>query len=99
MLAPASRLLELLELLQTRPKTTGTELADHLGVDTRTVRRYITALHDLGLPIEGQRGVGGGYRLRPGFRLPPLMLDDGEAVAVVLGLVSARQLTSTDTQD
>src|SRR5262249_10381789 len=99
MLAPASRLLELLELLQARPKTTGTELAAHLGVDTRTVRRYITALHDLGLPIEGQRGVGGGYRLRPGFRLPPLMLDDGEAVAVVLGLVAARQLTSTDTQE
>lgn len=99
MLAPASRLLELLELLQGSPKTTGSELAARLGVDTRTVRRYIAALHDLGLPIEGQRGVGGGYRLRPGFRLPPLMLDDGEAVAVVLGLVAARQLTPATTQD
>ena len=98
MLAPASRLLELLELLQAQPKTTGAELAAHLGVDTRTVRRYITTLHRLGLPIEGERGVGGGYRLRPGFRLPPLMLDDGEAVAVVLGLVAARQLTPAETQ-
>src|SRR5262249_60058323 len=97
MLAPASRLLELLELLQTSPKTTGTELAAHLGVDTRTVRRYITALHDLGLPIEGQRGVGGGYRLRPGFRLPPLMLDDGEAVARVLGVAAGRRPTSAGT--
>src|SRR5882672_5583532 len=87
MLAPTSRLLELLELLQTRPLLTGTEIADRLAVDRRTVRRYIAALQELGIPVEGQRGVGGGYRVRPGYRLPPLMLNDDEAVAVVLGLI------------
>src|SRR5262249_22896533 len=70
----------------------GRELADRLSVDARTVRRYIAALLQLGIPVEGQRGVGGGYRIRPGYRLPPLMLDDDEAVMVVLGLVAARQL-------
>jgi predicted DNA-binding transcriptional regulator YafY len=89
---PTARLLELLELLQTQTLTTGTEIADRLGVDRRTVRRYISALHELGIPIEGQRGVGGGYRVRPGYRLPPLMLDDDEAVVVALGVVAAGQL-------
>jgi len=89
---PTARLLELLELLQTRTLTTGTEIADRLGVDRRTVRRYIAALDELGIPIEGQRGVGGGYRIRPGYRLPPLMLSDDEAVVVALGVVAAGQL-------
>jgi len=89
---PTSRLLDVLELLQSRPLTTGRELADRLGVDPRTVRRYVNALEDLGIPVEGQRGVGGGYRVRPGFRLPPLMLDDDEAAAVSLGLVAASRL-------
>lgn len=88
-MTPTARLLELLELLQTQTVTTGTEIADRLGVDRRTVRRYISALHELGIPIEGQRGVGGGYRIRPGYRLPPLMLDDDEAVVVALGVVAA----------
>ena len=92
MLAPASRLFELLELLQTHPLTTGTEIAARLGVDRRTVRRYIAVLKELGIPIEGERGVGGGYRVRPGFRLPPLMLSDDEAVVVVLGLAVANRL-------
>ncbi len=91
MQTPTSRLLELLEVLQTRPLTTGREIADRLAIDRRTVRRYITALQDLGIPVEGQRGVGGGYRVRPGFRLPPLMLSDDEAVVVVLGLIAARR--------
>jgi predicted DNA-binding transcriptional regulator YafY len=91
-LTPTSRLLELLEFLQARPLTTGRELADRLAVDGRTVRRYVAALQELGIPVEGQRGVGGGYRLRPGFRLPPLMLSDDEAVAVVLGLVATQGL-------
>ena len=90
--APTSRLLAFLELLQSRPLVTGREAADRLGVDRRTVRRYVTALQELGLPVEGEPGVGGGYRLRPGFRLPPLMLDDDEAAVVVLGLVAARRL-------
>jgi predicted DNA-binding transcriptional regulator YafY len=91
-LAPTSRLLELLDLLQRQPLTTGTEIAGRLDVDRRTVRRYIAVLKDLGIPIEGERGVGGGYRVRPGFRLPPLMLSDDEAVVVVLGLALANRL-------
>ena len=88
---PASRLLDVLELLQSRPVASGREIADHLGVDRRTVRRYIDNLQELGIPVEGQRGVGGGYRLRPGYRLPPLMLTDDEVVMVVLGLAAARR--------
>jgi predicted DNA-binding transcriptional regulator YafY len=90
--APTSRLLELLELLQAQPLTTGREIADRLAVDRRTVRRYIATLQELGIPVEGERGVGGGYRVRPGYRLPPLMLNDDEAVVVVLGLIAARRL-------
>src|SRR5262245_23693718 len=90
--APASRLFQLLELLQARPLTTGREIADELAVDRRTVRRYVSTLQELGIPIEGERGVGGGYRIRPGFRLPPLMLEDDEAAAVAFGLVAAGRL-------
>lgn len=91
-MTPTARLLDLLELLQTQTLTTGAEIADRLRIDRRTVRRYISALHELGIPIEGQRGVGGGYRIRPGFRLPPLMLDDNEAVVVALGVIAAGRL-------
>lgn len=91
MQTPTARLLELLELLQARPLTTGREIAQRLAVDARTVRRYVAALQELGIPVEGQRGVGGGYRVRPGYRLPPLMLSDDEAVVVVLGLIAARR--------
>jgi predicted DNA-binding transcriptional regulator YafY len=90
--SPAFRLLELLEALQARPVATGRELADRLGVDIRTVRRYVAALQELGIPVEGQRGLAGGYRMRPGYKLPPLMLTDDEAVAVVLGLLAARRI-------
>jgi len=65
MQTPTARLLELLELLQARPLTTGSEIAEHLEIDRRTVRRYIAALQDMDIPVEGQRGVGGGYRVRP----------------------------------
>ena len=65
MTTPTARLLELLELFQARPPVTGTEIAERLGVDRRTVRRYVEALQDLGIPVEGQRGVGGGYRFGP----------------------------------
>jgi predicted DNA-binding transcriptional regulator YafY len=89
---PTARLLELLELLQAQPLITGREISDRLEIDPRTVRRYVEALQDLGIPVEGQRGVGGGYRIRPGFRLPPLMLTDDEAVAVALGVQAAGRL-------
>ena len=92
MLTPTARLLELLELLQAQPLLTGREIADRLGIDRRTARRYVAALQDLGIPIEGQRGVGGGYRIRPGYRLPPLMLTDDEAVVVALGTLAAGRL-------
>jgi predicted DNA-binding transcriptional regulator YafY len=89
---PTARLLELLELLQGQPLLTGREIADRLEIDPRTVRRYVGALQELGIPVEGQRGVGGGYRIRPGYRLPPLMLTDDEAVAVALGVQAAGRL-------
>ena len=65
-----------------------------VGVDRRPARRYVAALQDLGIPIEGQRGVGGGYRIRPGYRLPPLMLTDDEAVVVALGTLTAGLLAA-----
>jgi predicted DNA-binding transcriptional regulator YafY len=95
MLTPTARLLELLELLQTQTLITGREISEQLSIDGRTVRRYVAALQALGIPIEGQRGVGGGYRIRPGFRLPPLMLSDDEAVVVALGVVAAGRLGLT----
>jgi predicted DNA-binding transcriptional regulator YafY len=80
----------LLEVLQDRGHAGGDELAARLGVARRTLRRYVADLQELGIPIEGERGVGGGYRIRPGYRLPPLMLSEDEVVAVVLGLLEAR---------
>jgi predicted DNA-binding transcriptional regulator YafY len=97
-LAPTARLLELLEVLQTQTLTTGREIADRLGIDPRTARRYVSALQELGIPIEGQRGVGGGYRIRPGYRLPPLMLSDDEAVVVALGVLAAGRLGLTSSR-
>ena len=96
MATSTARLLELLELLQRQSRVTGRELADRFGVDRRTVRRDIAGLQRLGIPVEGERGVGGGYRLRPGYRLPPLMLSEDEATAVVLGLGAARRLALGD---
>jgi predicted DNA-binding transcriptional regulator YafY len=98
-LAPTARLLEFLELLQAKPLITGREIADRLEIDPRTVRRYVEALQNLGIPVEGQRGVGGGYRIRPGYRLPPLMLTDDEAVAVALGVQAAGRLGLSGSED
>ena len=91
-MTPAARLLEFLEVLQDRPFVTGAEIGERLGVDGRTVRRYARAVQELGFPVEGERGPAGGYRLRPGYKLPPLMFTEDEAAAVVLGLMSARRL-------
>jgi predicted DNA-binding transcriptional regulator YafY len=88
---PTARVLALLEILQGGGTTTVGVLAGRLGVDERTVRRYAMHLSDLGIPVEARRGRYGGYRLAPGFRLPPLMLTDDEAVAVLLGLVAGRR--------
>ncbi|SCF31972.1 helix-turn-helix transcriptional regulator [Micromonospora mirobrigensis] len=89
---PAGRVLGMLELLQSHHRLTGAQLAGRLGVDERTVRRYAATLVDLGIPVTATRGRYGGYRLRPGYKLPPLMLTDDEAVAVLLGLVAAERL-------
>ena len=86
---PTTRLLTILELLQTRSQLSGEELARRLEVEPRTVRRYILMLQEMGMPIEGIRGPGGGYRLRPGFKLPPLLFTEEEATAVVLGLLGS----------
>ncbi len=83
-----SRVLRLLGLLQSRPTWTGPELADRLGVTTRTVRRDVDRLRALGYPVRAGQGVGGGYQLGSGVALPPLLLDDEEAVAVAVSLGS-----------
>ena len=92
MYQPTTRLLTVLELLQARPHLSGTELAQRLEVDIRTVRRYVTMLQDMGIPVEAEHGRYGGYRLRPGFKLPPLLFTEEEALAVTLGLLAARRL-------
>jgi predicted DNA-binding transcriptional regulator YafY len=88
---PTARVLTLLELLQSGGTRTVAELAERLGVEGRTVRRYVDQLIDLDVPVESVRGRYGGYRLAPGYRLPPLMLSDDEAVAVLLGLLTGRR--------
>jgi len=89
MLETSARLLRLLSLLQSRRDWTGGELADRLGVGLRTVRRDIDRLRDLGYPVDAAPGVAGGYRLGVGADMPPLLLDDEEAVAVAISLHTA----------
>jgi len=89
MAATSSRTLRLLSLLQSRRHWGGTDLADRLGVSVRTLRRDVDRLRELGYPVEARRGVDGGYALAPGAALPPLVLDDEEAVALALGLQAA----------
>lgn len=95
---PTGRVLALLELLQSGGTRTVAELAGRLGVDGRTVRRYVDQLVDLDVPVESVRGRYGGYRLAPGYRLPPLMLSDDEALAVLLGLVAGGRAGLTTTE-
>ncbi len=85
----SARLLALLSLLQVRREWTGRELADRLEVGPRTIRRDVEKLRSLGYPVEAAPGVAGGYRLGAGGELPPLLLDDAEAVAVAVGLRTA----------
>ena len=87
--ATSSRTLRLLSLLQSRRHWGGDDLAERLGVSVRTLRRDIDRLRELGYPVQAQRGVDGGYALAPGASLPPLVLDDDEAVALAAGLSAA----------
>ncbi|MBB4660781.1 helix-turn-helix transcriptional regulator [Conexibacter arvalis] len=89
MLETSGRLLRLLSLLQMRREWSGAELADRLGVTPRTIRRDVDKLRELGYPVDATRGVAGGYRLGAGAELPPLLLDDEEAVAVAIALRTA----------
>src|SRR5437899_5634291 len=89
---PTTRVLTVLELLQAHRQMSGPKLAERLEVDVRSARRYITMLQDLGIPVEAERGRYGGYKLRPGYKLPPLMWSEDEAMAVTLGLRAAQQI-------
>ncbi|MFI7548067.1 helix-turn-helix transcriptional regulator [Actinoplanes sp. NPDC049599] len=88
MTRPTARVLTLLEILQAGGTRRVTDLAEQVGVDERTVRRYVGHLIDLGIPVTSVRGRYGGYRLAPGYRMPPLMLTDEEATAVLIGLLA-----------
>lgn len=89
MLETSARLLRLLSLLQAHREWTGADLAERLGVTPRTVRRDVDRLRELGYPVNASPGTGGGYQLGAGAELPPLLLDDDEAVAVAVGLRTA----------
>jgi predicted DNA-binding transcriptional regulator YafY len=89
---PTTRVLAVLELLQTHGRMTGSELARRLDVNPRTVRRYMVALEELGIPITAELGRDGAYMLVAGFKLPPMMFNDDEALALSLGLLAARGL-------
>jgi predicted DNA-binding transcriptional regulator YafY len=93
---PSLRLLAVLELLQSREQIGGAELAERVEVDRRTLRRYIAMLEEMGIPITTEQGRYGGYRLVPGFKLPPMMFTDEEAQALSLGLIAARGLGLAD---
>src|SRR5258708_21821163 len=87
----SSRTLRLLSLLQTHRYWPGTELADRLEISPRTLRRDVDRLRELGYPVDAHRGVDGGYQLAAGAVLPPLVLDDEEAVALAIGLRTTAQ--------
>ena len=89
MMETSARLLALLSLLQSRPSWSGSELAERLGVSGRTIRNDIDRLRTLGYPVDATRGTTGAYQLGVGAKLPPLLLDDEEAVAVAIGLRAA----------
>src|SRR5512143_562744 len=94
---PTTRVLAVLALLQAHGRMSGAELAQRLEVNIRTLRRYIIMLQDLGIPIGAERGRNGAYVLSPGFRLPPMMFTNEEALALTVGLISARRLNLADT--
>jgi predicted DNA-binding transcriptional regulator YafY len=87
MYSPTTRLLTILELLQSHHHMSGSQLASRLEISKRTVRRYIVMLQDMGIPIEAERGPEGAYYLGRGYKLPPIMFNNTEAIALVLGLL------------
>ena len=93
---PTTRVLTVLELLQSRSRLSGADLAERLEVDRRTVRRYVSSLQELGVPVESEPGRYGGYRLRPGYKLPPMMFTEEEALALILGLILSRRVGLAD---
>ena len=95
----SSRLLNLLSLLQARRDWPGSELADRLEVSLRTVRRDVERLRDLGYPVDSLTGPAGGYRLRSGAAMPPLLLDDDEAIAIAVGLRTAARASVTGIEE
>jgi predicted DNA-binding transcriptional regulator YafY len=99
MTATSGRLLKLLSLLQTRRDWPGEELARRLGVSGRTIRRDIERLRDLGYPVDALTGPAGGYRLHAGTAMPPLLLDDDEAVAIAVGLRTAARASVTGIEE
>jgi predicted DNA-binding transcriptional regulator YafY len=99
MTTTSSRLLELLSLLQARRGWSGPELADRLEVSRRTIRRDVERLRDLGYPVESLTGPAGGYRLRAGTAMPPLLLDDDEAIAIAVGLGTAARASVTGIEE
>ncbi|MFL5840608.1 MAG: helix-turn-helix transcriptional regulator [Thermoleophilaceae bacterium] len=99
MIETSSRLLELLSLFQARRDWPGDELADRLGVTRRTIRRDVERLRDLGYPVESRTGRAGGYRLRAGTAMPPLLLDDDEAIAIAVGLGTAARVSVTGIEE
>jgi predicted DNA-binding transcriptional regulator YafY len=94
---PTTRVLAVLALLQAHGRMSGSELAQRLEVNVRTLRRYIIMLQDLGMPIEAERGRNGAYVLSAGFKLPPMMFTNEEALALTVGLISARRLNLAET--
>src|SRR5438552_8775948 len=95
----ASRLLELLSLLQGRRDWAGNELASRLEVSGRTIRRDVERLRQLGYPVESLTGPAGGYRLRAGTAMPPLLLDEDEAIAIAVGLRTAARASVTGIEE
>jgi len=95
----SGRLLQLLSLLQTRRDWSGAELADRLGVSGRTIRRDVERLRELGYPVDSLTGPAGGYRLRAGTAMPPLLLDDEEAIAITVGLRTAARASVTGIEE
>lgn len=93
---PTTRVLAVLELLQAHGRLSGAEMSRRLGIDPRTLRRYIAILEELGIPITTERGRHGGYLLVPGFKLPPMMFTEDEALALSIGLLAARGLGLAD---